>query len=70
MPKIRAGLIECCLFFDGSEFFTTLSQKRKFVVFDNRRFVIANSRPIPACPLIQIYPEPVSSDSSNHNSLI
>ncbi len=30
----------------GSDFFNTLSHKRKFVVLTRRRFVIANSRPI------------------------
>ncbi len=41
------------------------SQQRKFVVFDRRRFVIAKSRPIPVRALAKIYPETVSSDSSN-----
>ena len=43
------------------------SQQRKFVVFDRRRFVIANSRPIPVRALAKIFSEPVSSDSSNSN---
>jgi hypothetical protein len=29
------------------------SQTRKFVVFGRRRFVITNSRPIPACALVR-----------------
>ena len=43
------------------------SHKRKFVVFDRRRFVIANSRPIPVRVLTKIYSESVSFDSFNHN---
>ena len=43
------------------------SQKRKFVVLDRRRFVIANSRPIPVLALAKIFCECVSSDSSNSN---
>jgi len=43
------------------------SQKRKFVVFDRRRFVIANSRPIPVRALAKIFAETVSSDSSNQS---
>ncbi len=46
---------------------STHSHKRKFVVFDRRCFVSANSRPIPACALTNNFPEPVSSDSFNHD---
>ena len=45
-------------------------QQRKLVVFDRRRFVIANSRPIPVRALAKAFSEPVISDSFNHNSLI
>ncbi len=39
------------------------------MVFDRRRFVIANSRPIPVRALAKIFSETVSSDSSNSNWL-
>ncbi len=52
---------------NSGDWMSAYSHKRKFVVIDRRHFVIANSRPIPACALAIIFPESVSSDSSNSN---
>ncbi len=46
---------------------SAFSHKRKFVMFDRRRFVIANSRPIPVLALTKIVSKSVSSASYNHN---
>jgi hypothetical protein len=43
------------------------SQERKFVVFNRRRFVIANSRPIPVRALAIIYSESVNFDRSHQS---
>ena len=43
------------------------SHKRKFVVFDRRSFVIANSRPIPVRALAKNYSETVNSDRSHQS---
>jgi len=43
------------------------SHKRKFVVFDRRRFVIAISRPVPVRALAKIYRQTVNSDSSHQS---
>ena len=46
---------------------SAFSHKRKFVVFDRRSFVIANSRPIPVRALAKNYSETVNSDRSHQS---